>query len=54
MENEYDFYIDIWNSISINAKNIIIKCLQLNPNNRLSIYDILESPWLKDTYDNNK
>lgn len=36
-----------WSHISVEAKDLIKRCLQLNPNDRISASDALKHPWFK-------
>lgn len=36
----------IWNFISDNAKDLISKLIQVDPQRRLSAYEVLQHPWL--------
>jgi len=40
--------INEWEYLSTNAQNLVSKCLRINPYDRISIDEILESKWLKD------
>lgn len=44
---EYDFEDEVWESVSENAKDLIKGLLKLEPADRLSLTDYLQSPWIK-------
>mmetsp|Transcript_1862 Transcript_1862/g.2094 ORF Transcript_1862/g.2094 Transcript_1862/m.2094 type:complete len:353 (+) Transcript_1862:148-1206(+) len=45
---DYEFHRKYWKSISPEAKEMISKLLTLNPSERLSAKEALESPWMLD------
>lgn len=44
----YVFYPQLFDQISDNAKDLIKKCLKVNPQERISAEEIMNHPWLKD------
>jgi calcium-dependent protein kinase len=47
IEGNFTFRHKIWNKISNEAKNLVLKLLQVNPNKRLSAKEALEDIWFK-------
>jgi calcium/calmodulin-dependent protein kinase I len=47
LNGEYDFFGEVWRHISAEAKDFITKLLQLRPNERMTITEALEHPWMK-------
>lgn len=48
MEGEYDFEpADYWGSVSPQAKDFISRCLEVDPNKRISIHEALLHPFLR-------
>ena len=43
----YVFYPQLFDQISENAKDLIRKCLKINPQERISAEEIMNHPWLK-------
>lgn len=43
---EYPMSSEVWQGISCDAKSLIRWLLKANPNNRLSIADVIDHPWL--------
>ena len=59
IEGNFTFRHKIWNKISSEAKNLVLKLLQVNPDKRLSAKEALEDIWFKkninvNTLENNK
>ena len=59
IEGNFTFRHKIWNKISSEAKNLVLKLLQVNPDKRLSAKEALEDIWFKkninvNTLKNNK
>ena len=52
--NKVDFSGSDWSKISKEAKDLILKLLEKNPNNRISAFDALQHPWIKNTNKNIK
>ena len=44
-EGKYKFHNKYWRDISLEAKDLITKMLQVNPDDRCSLEEALESPW---------
>ena len=49
-----DFSGSDWSKISKEAKDLILKLLDKNPNNRISAFDALQHPWIKNANKNLK
>jgi len=47
IEGNFTFRHKIWNKISSEAKNLVLKLLQVNPDKRLSAKEALEDIWFK-------
>ena len=47
IEGNFTFRYKIWNKISTEAKNLVLKLLQVNPDKRLSAKEALEDIWFK-------
>ena len=47
IEGNFTFRHKIWNKISTEAKNLVLKLLQVNPDKRLSAKEALEDIWFK-------
>ena len=47
IEGNFTFRHKIWNKISNEAKNLVLKLLQVNPDKRISAKDSLEDIWFK-------
>ena len=50
LEGNFTFRHKIWNKISIEAKNLVLKLLQVNPAKRISAKDSLEDVWFKKNF----
>jgi serine/threonine protein kinase len=48
----YTFPDEFWSDRSDSVKDLIRKMMCINPNERLSIDDVFEHPWLADDHDN--
>ena len=48
IENDYDFYHPIFNTISEDAKDLIRQMLEIDPKKRISIKDIKLHNWIDD------
>ncbi|BFU25287.1 protein kinase, putative [Entamoeba histolytica HM-1:IMSS-B] len=46
LDGHYDFSSSIWQTISVKAKDFIMKCLNENPNERPTSFDLLKHSWL--------
>ena len=45
-EGNFTFDGDEWEEVSDEAKDLIVKFLQVNPDDRITIADALEHPWI--------
>ena len=45
---DYQFYPQRWADISTKAKDLVAKCLTVNPNNRISIKEALAHEWMRE------
>jgi serine/threonine protein kinase len=45
-QGQYDFDDEVWTDISDDAKDLIRKCLQVAPENRLDVYGLLGHKWI--------
>lgn len=48
---KFKFHRHYWKHISLEAKILIVKMLQVNPDERCSLEEALESPWFDDIYE---
>lgn len=48
LNGDYTFLSPWWDDISLEAKDLISKMLIINPNNRITIDEILDHPWVKE------
>jgi len=48
LQANYIYYPQLFDQISSQAKDLIDKCLRVDPNERISSEEILRHPWLKD------
>ena len=53
LDGNFTFRHKIWNKISTEAKNLVLKLLQVNPAKRLSAQDALEDVWFKKNFNIN-
>ena len=49
MANKYEFHSDPWDKISLHAKDLIQRCLTVNPKQRITPTDALMHPWIAHT-----
>jgi len=49
LQANYVYYPRLFNKISPQAKDLIDRCLKVNPNERISSEEILSHPWLQDS-----
>ena len=52
MANKYEFHPDPWDTISVHAKDLIQRCLTVNPKERITPTDALMHPWIAHTNSN--
>ena len=45
-KGEFEFHEEYWGGVSDEAKNLITGLLQIDPNNRLTVDDMLKHPWV--------
>ncbi|CAL9108921.1 calcium-dependent protein kinase 2-like [Musa acuminata AAA Group] len=48
LQGEIDFVSDPWPNISSGAKDLVKKMLNSDPNQRLTAFDVLNHPWIKE------
>ena len=48
---KYTFYLKLFDNISVEAKDLIKKCLKVEPSERISAEEILNYPWLTNDSD---
>ena len=53
LDGNFTFRHKIWNKISTEAKNLVLKLLQVNPAKRLSAQEALEDVWFKKNFNIN-
>jgi serine/threonine protein kinase len=46
LKGKYKFHVEYWRSVSIPAKEMIARMLQVDPNNRLSAQEALACEWM--------
>lgn len=49
LNGDYTFLSPWWDEISVEAKDLISKMLVINPNNRITVDEIFNHPWIKDS-----
>ncbi|KAJ5924717.1 calcium/calmodulin-dependent protein kinase [Penicillium verhagenii] len=52
MQGEYTFASPKWDKVSDGAKDLVSRLLTINPEERLSIKECLDHPWMRETEDN--
>lgn len=51
LNGDYVFLKPWWDEVSLDAKDLICKMLTINPDDRITIKEIWNHPWIKDYYD---
>lgn len=46
VKNEIEFFHEVWDPVSNDAKDFILKLLDKNPKTRIKINQVLEHPWI--------
>ena len=44
---EYSMDENLWGSVSMQAKDLVVRLLQVNPERRYTMKEVLESPFMK-------